>query len=492
MERPWRIAGAATIVLFCLSGTTDCEQKPSPQEVLDAMRKASAFMADSVSTSGGYLYTYTEDMAERWGEVPARPSQVWVQSGTPLMGMTFLDAYRITGDRVFLSDAKAVANALIYGQHPLGGWHYVIDFDMPGIREWYRTTASQYRNGMEEHRHFYGNCTFDDNTTQGATMFLMDLYLETLDPAYRGPLLTALDFILMAQYPNGAWPQRYPLRYEFAHDGLPDYTANYTLNDSAMRNTLNTLIAAWERLGDTRCLDAALRGIDFIILAQGPAHQPAWAEQYDMAVRPAWGRTHEPPSVMPRVTSECIEILERFYLMTGDRRYLEPIPGALRWFEESTLEVMPDGRHKFARFYTPDTNLPIYKHWTGEVNAEGYETFYYDQDHTGNTGSWAGVYHDVDAYRREYERIIALSPYEARAEYAARQAPRAPGAGNPKRVATVIAALNDRGAWVEELNVHDHTKTMLPGEGAKTIRGISTETFRDNMGILMNYYANIK
>ena len=45
------------------------------------------------------------------------------------MGQLFLDMYKATADAVYLEYAKKAANALIYGQHPLGGWHYFIDFD---------------------------------------------------------------------------------------------------------------------------------------------------------------------------------------------------------------------------------------------------------------------------------------------------------------------------------------------------------------------------
>ncbi len=111
---------------------------------------------------------------------------------------------------------------------------------------------------MEEYRHYYGNCTYDDNVTQGATRFLLRLYMTTLDPAYREPLLKALNFLLISQYPNGAWPQRYPLRYEFAHDGLADYTSYYTMNDNSMRDIINVLIEAYEKLGDEKYLEATL------------------------------------------------------------------------------------------------------------------------------------------------------------------------------------------------------------------------------------------
>ncbi len=245
------------------------------EEALAAMRRAAKFMVEEVSCHGGYAWTYSADLSLQWGEAPARKSQIWVQGGggTVDMGHTYLDCWEATGDPYFLECAKKAANALVYGQHPLGGWHYFIDFDKPGLEQWYRDVFSNFKWGMEEYRHYYGNCTFDDDVTTGATRLLMRLYLATLDPAYKEPLDRALAFIRLAQYPNGGWPQRFPLRYEFAHDGLADYTSYYTNNDGVIPGNIELLVEAYERLGDERNLEAARRGMDFLISLQGPEGQ---------------------------------------------------------------------------------------------------------------------------------------------------------------------------------------------------------------------------
>ena len=48
--------------------------KVNDENVLAAMKKASAFMVNEVSCHGGYLWYYKEDMTEVFGEVPARKS----------------------------------------------------------------------------------------------------------------------------------------------------------------------------------------------------------------------------------------------------------------------------------------------------------------------------------------------------------------------------------------------------------------------------------
>ena len=46
-----------------------------------------------------------------------------------------------------------------------------------------------------------------------------------------------------------------------------------------------------------KCLLAARRGGDFILLAQMPEPQPAWAQQYNARMEPAWARRFEPASI---------------------------------------------------------------------------------------------------------------------------------------------------------------------------------------------------
>jgi len=461
---------------------------PSTDDVRAAMREASDFMANTVALHGGYLFNYSADLSEKYGEIPARPTQIWVQDATPQIGELFLDAWSFTGDSAYLDYARRAADALIYGQHPLGGWHYFIDFDMPGLDEWYEKKASRYKWGYEEYRHYYGNCTYDDNTTQGATRFLLRYYMATLDAAYREPLERALNFILISQYPNGAWPQRYPLRYEFVHDGLPDYTSLYTMNDNSMRDIIRVLVEAWEKLGNEEYLKAAKRGMDFMILAQGPQDQAGWAEQYDMNMRPAWARTHEIASYMPRQSVQVMEQLMTFYLLTGDRRYLSPIPAGINWLKSSSYGTNDDGLYQMARYYEPGTNNPLYQHKTDKVNEEGYGLYLWDNDGSTVSGGWNYTLVDIDGLSRQYENISTLTPEEARSRYTRmKNAPPSRPDIDPEAVEKLIEALDGRGAWIEDISVHDSTLVMLQDRPNKTIKGISTRRFRSHMRLLLNY-----
>jgi pectate lyase-like protein len=238
---------------------------PTDKEVLAAMAKATDFMLNRVSNRGGFLYHYAEDLSKQWGEIPARRSQIWVQPpGTPTVGEMLLEAHQGTGDAQYLKYAGRVAEALIWGQQPSGGWHYFIDFDPAGIPKFYEEVASQCR-GWEEFYYYYGNATFDDDVTASATRFLLHLYTTSMDPRYKPALVKALDFVLQSQYPNGGWPQRYPLRHDFSHDDHPDYTSFYTYNDGVMSNNIYLLLEAYEKLGNEEYRKAARRGMTLFL-----------------------------------------------------------------------------------------------------------------------------------------------------------------------------------------------------------------------------------
>jgi len=493
-------------IYFC--ALADAAAQPSRKVVLETMKQATIFMTTKVAYRGGYVWAVSEDFKRRYGEVPARATQIWIQEGTPLVGMTYLDAYDVTGDRFYLESARQAADALIAGQQALGGWHYFIDFDPKGLNEWYVNEASQFKWGMEEYRHYYGNATFDDGNTASATRFLLRFYTTTREPRYRVPLRKALDFIVSAQYKNGAWPQRYPLRNEFSHDGFPDYTSYYTLNDGSAKSNIELLVEAADKLGDRRYLAAAKRGVDFMIHIQGPPDQAAWAEQYDpKTMRPTKARTHEPAGFVIRESIQVIEILETFYQMTGDRRYLESISGCLAWFDRVNREAVEFKRPP-ARYYEFGTNLPIYNLRTDKTNAEGYGL--YRWSNTDAEGDGFGLYRfnadqpqvrpvvDVIPLRREYERIAAQTKQEARAEYEKRHsrwnAEAVNRAGRTTSIEDIIKALDNRGAWLGNcrvLTVVPRSEGINPGT-FEIIRGYSTSTFVRNMRALIDYVATTK
>ena len=469
-------------------GTLSANAAPKEKDVRTAMEKAAAFMMDSASYRGGFVWKYSADLSQQWGEVPARRTQIWVQGATNGVGEMFLRAWRATGDEIYLDYAKRVAEAIIWGQYPEGGWHYLIDFDMDGIQAWYDEVASRCW-GWEEYYHYYGNCTFDDDSTQSSTRFLLHLYAETLDPAYLPPLLKALDFILEAQFPNGAWPQRYPLSREFPHHGVDDYTSYYTYNDNAIGNCILTLWDAADLLGDKRYRESALRGMYFYIISQFGRPQAGWAQQYTHDMLPGQARGYEPAGVNSNNSTNNINHLQRFYKMTGDRRFLNPIPPALDWLDDSILNTDPAKGYTHTRVYEYKTNRPIYFHRSGTNIDNG--RYYWDYEFGNFVCHMESIVTiDVDALRKEFERVDALTPEEALAEYEAwKRAHSDPAPFDPDKTETVIKAMDERGAWVTDITLSNY-KDPCSTDPPEVIRGIATGTFISNMNTLIAYLKN--
>jgi PelA/Pel-15E family pectate lyase len=379
-----------------------------------ALDRACAAMR-AAATEGGYLWRYSPDLTVRGGEVSATATQVWVQPpGTPAMGQAFLAAWTVTGDPVHLAAARAAALALVRGQLESGGWDYLIEFDPAKRGAWrYRvdggTAAAKAKNMT----------TFDDNNTQGALSFLLsfvDAAKSAPDPADAG-IREALDFglhaVIAAQYPNGAWPQRWggerhdPVQYPVLKAAIPadypreqpstGYYSHYTFNDGAHRDLVLMLVDAARRTGREDCREAARRGAEFLLLAQLPEPQPAWAQQYDARMQPAWARAFEPPSVSSAESVGVIRLLMEVYVEFGDERYLAAIPPAIAWLRRS--EIAPG---RWARLYELGTNRPIY----GDRDRKIHYTLTEVSEERREGYGWEGGF-DVLSTIERYEKLVA-------------------------------------------------------------------------------------
>ena len=176
-----------------------------------ALRKAVEFYRTKVSTEGGYHFAYAEDLSYGRSEMSEGPTRVEVQrDGTPLVGMAYLDAYEATRDGYYLEAARDVARALVRGQYCCGGWDYFIEFD-PQKRAQFPYRADGRCGGEPAERVPARPTTLDDNITQAAMRLLMrvDRDLGFKDAQIHEAALFALDSLIKAQYPNGAWPQRF-------------------------------------------------------------------------------------------------------------------------------------------------------------------------------------------------------------------------------------------------------------------------------------------
>ncbi|GIX03877.1 MAG: polysaccharide lyase [Planctomycetaceae bacterium] len=450
---------------------------PSPTLLRDVLIRAVNFFHDKVSVHGGYNWRYAADLTYAEGENAAGRQTVWVQPpGTPAVGEAFLQAYLLTGEASCLTAAKDAAHCLLEGQLRSGGWQDRIEFSSEA------RTKIAYRRSQPASSRAKNFSSLDDDKTQSALRFLMrlDQALSGSDASIHEAINYALTHLMKAQRPNGGWPQVWEEpadanRYRDLRATIPsdwprqhpkaDYWHYYTLNDSAHMDTVEVFLIAYAIYAKPEYLEAARRGGDFLMKAQLPDPQPAWAQQYDAEMRPAWARTFEPPAITGEESQRALLCLMNIYLHTGDPRYLEPIPSALHYLKSLRL---PDGQ--LARFYELGTNRPLYFN-------KRYELTYDDDDLPQHYGF--KVNDDTDRISKTYERYLRLKPHEREREKSRKLA--YPPVKSPPSADTLTHLIQQQrsdGAWVERGKLRTYRGPNPPQEI------ISSQTFINNILML--------
>jgi hypothetical protein len=461
----------------------------TPAAAREAILNGAKYMR-SISASGGYLWRYSTDLKLMAGEVKGSKTMIWIQPpGTPSMGKAFLKAYEATGEPYLLDCALAAGRALAQCQLESGGWDYRFDFANP--RHWLRRVDKRPANASK-HRNI---STFDDNTSQSALRFLLALLKHSRSGTERQQQISnAFDYgarkLLQSQYPNGAWPQhhhgvrktveefpirkaRYPKTWSRVYP-KEKYRSHFTFNDNSHRDCVLLALEIFRVTGQQAFREAARRGGEFILLAQLPAPQPIWAQQYNAQMEPAWARKFEPPSVTGGESVGVCRTLIDLYLELGDERYLRAVEPAVKWFKKSAIS-----KGKWARFYELKTNKPLYF-------TRDYNLVYTDDDlptHYGFQSSFGG-----ESMIRYFEKVKSMG----REKYLAPQKRKPPSAKQrtaraknmEKRVQAIIAAQDKKGRWV--------TRGRLEVSGMTFGHRIETQEFIANMQVLSDYLALLK
>ena len=475
------------LITALMWGSSWCE--PTQEVVLEAMERATRFFRTEIATEGGYLWRYKEDLSMRQGEGRATETQIWIQPpGTPSVGMTLLNAYAATQDTLYLNGAVQAARALAWGQLSTGGWDYRVDFDPEGSKRWhYRRDVDMGDSDPGDRRH---RSVFDDDTSQSAMRLLMrvDAVLDFKDAQIHGAVQYGLDAFLRVQYPNGAWPQRwvkfpnpddfsvgkarYPEIWSWTWPDV-DYRDFYTFNDNAIADVIDVMLEAYRTYGIERYLNAALKGGDFMVMAQIPEPQPAWAQQYNHQMEPVWARRFEPASVTGGESFGIMRALLDLAVHTGEMKYVEPVKPAITWAKRSLL---PDGR--LARFYELKTNNPLY------FVRDTYELTYDDSDMPTHYAFKVTGESRIAAVESYLERIASGELEKIRAEQLARWDGSITDE-DLQEISGMIDSLDGHGRWVEDghMRSRERAKPQIPA------RVINSRTFNRNLSSMARFVA---
>ena len=220
-------------------------------------------------------------------------------------------------------EARAVADNIVSFQTPAGGWgknvnragpvrikgqHYVpvehlpanARSDIPGEEEW----------------SYVGTIDNGATTTEIGFLARVQAQLPGSEGApYRAALEKGVRYLLAAQFPNGGWPQVYPLQGGY-HDAI-------TYNDDAMSDVIGVLSNVAGRQGDYAAIPAPLaaeaqasvaKAIKLILATQVviDGKRTVWGQQHDaLTTKPAGARNFEPASLSSYESASLLALLMR-------------------------------------------------------------------------------------------------------------------------------------------------------------------------------------
>lgn len=227
--------------------------------------------------------------------------------------------------------------------------------------------------------------TFDNGSTTGELRVLARASRITKDGIYKAAFIRGFDHILKAQYPNGGWPQYFPLSN--------GYHRQITFNDGSMIRLMQFLkdAATYEDFSfldpDRRKagLDAVDRGIDCILKCQVVINgkPTVWCAQHDaQTLVPTQARSYEHPSLSGAESAGILLFL--INLEKPSPAVVRAIEAGVTWFEQTkitgyryqksktelALTKDPDASPLWARFYELQTNTPIFSDRDGIVKYD--------------------------------------------------------------------------------------------------------------------------
>ena len=285
-------------------------------------------------------------------------------------------------------EARAIADNIVSFQTPAGGWGKNQDRAAPVRRRGQSFVPIEHLPPMSEGDiqsndkawRYVGTIDNDATTTELRFLAKVQQSLPGAEGArYRDAFLKGVGYLLEAQFPNGGWPQVYPLQGGY-HDAL-------TFNDNAISQVAVFLQEVGEHGGAyafvapaeaERAHRAAERATAVILRSQVRVRgaRTIWAQQYDpLTLEPAGARNFEPTALS---TAETVDLLT--YLQT----HVPPSPAvdaavrdAARWLTAHALtdvewnrkEAAPNGPQLvsrpgagpiWARYYDIATGKPIF------------------------------------------------------------------------------------------------------------------------------------
>jgi PelA/Pel-15E family pectate lyase len=262
------------------------------------------------------------------------------------------------------AEARALADATMSFQTPAGGWSKNQDrrlTRLPGQRfsndaETMELNPLNYDAPVDRFWTFVG--TLDNGATTTELRFLAKVAEQAPGregDAWRASVTKGVEYLLNAQYPNGGWPQIWPVEGGF-HDAV-------TFNDNAVAEAAMLLEDVVENQNGFGFLPedveasadhAVRRAVGVILAAQVrvDGQLTAWPQQVDpLTLSPSSARNYEPQSIASGETTDVLMFLMR---RPASPEVQAAIRAGVAWLESKRLydhsfEMTDDGRKLIER-----------------------------------------------------------------------------------------------------------------------------------------------
>ena len=285
------------------------------------------------------------------------------------------------------AEARHIADVIVSFQTPAGGWGKNTDMSkeprQPGEKYGPDNVSKFLAPGdfdtpLEADWNYIGTIDNDATTTQLNFLAKVIAGLGSNEAdVYKKAYLRGIEYLLAAQYPNGGWPQVWPLEGSY-HDAI-------TYNDDAVSQVLELMGHSAEAKDEfafvpqevrARAKSSFERGIRCIfasqIVVQGKP--TVWPQQSDaLTLQPVSGRNFEPPTQCSGESAAMmIFLMNELPHPTAEQQ--KSIRAAAAWFKKTAIygqswERGPEGRQLvpkpgagpiWARYYQTGTDLPVF------------------------------------------------------------------------------------------------------------------------------------
>ncbi|MBW1655374.1 pectate lyase [Flavobacterium quisquiliarum] len=299
----------------------------------------------------------SQNTYKRWPEIIRKNEVVWFGS----------------------DEAKRIAENVLLYQRDIGGWPKNIQMQEELTEKQKKDLIALKKTAVET--------TTDNGATCQEMLFMSKMYAQIKDERYKESFLKGLNYLLEAQYPNGGWPQFYPLK--------KGYYTHITYNDDSMVNIMNVIKAVADETDYysikpskeivDKCKKSFDKGIDCVLKTQYKQNGvlTAWCAQHDeTTLAPANARAFELASLSGSESAKIVLLL--MSIDKPSREIVTAVKSAVEWFEKTKItnleekRVLNDAGKIIDKKMIPVVNGgPI---WARFMDLETNEPFFCDRD----------------------------------------------------------------------------------------------------------------